>query len=309
MSCPGAMMVYKSKTRSYRDLPFKLGEFGLVYRYEKSGELHGLQRVRGFTQNDAHIFCRPDQLDEQLTEVIKILKQFYKDLGFTQYWMRLSLSDPKDAKYKIAERDEWEKAENALKKVLDDNKLEYKIAPGEAAFYGPKIDFMVMDAIGREWQLATPQLDFVQPQRFGLKYINEKGEEQTPVMIHFALMGSIERFLSVYIEHTAGNFPTWLAPTQVQIIPIADRHNEYGQKVLEQLNSASIRAEIDTRSEKMQAKIREAQLQKIPYMLIVGDKETHAGTVSIRTRSGENLESMKTKEFVEKMKSESHVAH
>ncbi|KKQ65293.1 MAG: Threonine-tRNA ligase [Candidatus Daviesbacteria bacterium GW2011_GWA2_38_24] len=308
MNCPHHQQIYASKMHSYRDLPIKYIETTTIYRDEKAGELLGLSRVRSVTQDDSHVFCTPSQIETVYRELIEIIKKFYDVLGMS-YKARLSFRAPNQPEKYLGDVELWNKAQDILLTIAKENNLDYYIAEGEAAFYGPKIDFMVMDAIGREWQLATPQLDFVQPQRFGLKYINEKGEEQTPVMIHFALMGSIERFLSVYIEHTAGNFPTWLAPTQVQIIPIADRHNEYGQKVLEQLNSASIRAEIDTRSEKMQAKIREAQLQKIPYMLIVGDKETHAGTVSIRTRSGENLESMKTKEFVEKMKSESHVAH
>ena len=302
MSCPGAMMVYKSKTRSYRDLPFKLGEFGLVYRYEKSGELHGLQRVRGFTQNDAHIFCRPDQLDEQLTEVIKILKQFYKDLGFTQYWMRLSLSDPKDAKYKIAERDEWEKAENALKKVLDDNKLEYKIAPGEAAFYGQKIDIQAVNVFGKEDTISTIQFDFNLPKRFGLSYTNEEGKEEKPYVIHRALIGSFERFFAFLIEHYGGAFPIWLSPVQAIVLPITERNTAYANSVQVLLENEGIRAEADNRAETLQAKIRDAQVRKIPYMLVVGDREESSNSVAVRLRNGKNEGAIKLKEFESQIK-------
>lgn len=301
MSCPGAMMVYKHKVRSYKDLPIKFGEFGLVYRYEKSGELHGLQRVRGFTQNDAHIFCRPDQLDEQLTEVIDILKQFYQDLGFNKYWMRLSLSDPKDEKYKIAPIDQWQKAEQALQKVLDENKLEYKIAPGEAAFYGPKIDIQAVNVFGKEDTISTIQFDFNLPRRFNLTYIDSEGKEKQPFVIHRALIGSFERFFAFLIEYYGGAFPLWLSPTQVMVIPITDRHNEYGQKIFDQQKKLGIRVQIDTRSEKMQAKIRDAQLQKIPYMLIVGDREQSEGTVAVRTREGQDLGALKLEEFQAKI--------
>ncbi|MDO8452843.1 MAG: threonine--tRNA ligase [bacterium] len=302
MSCPGAMMVYKLKTRSYRDLPYKLGEFGLVYRYEKSGELHGLQRVRGFTQNDAHIFCREDQLEDELTEVINILKQFYKDLGFDKYWMRLSLSDAKDKKYDIAPRKDWERAEKALKKVLDDNKLEYKEAPGEAAFYGPKIDIQAVNVFGKEDTISTIQFDFNLPKRFDLSYVDSEGKEERPYVIHRALIGSFERFFAFLIEHYAGAFPTWLAPLQAAVLPISDKNLEYAKKVEARLVQEGIRAEIDGRSETLQAKIRDAQIKKVPYMLVVGGREEENGTVALRLRDGKDLGAISIDDFVSQAK-------
>lgn len=286
MSCPGAMMIYKHKTRSYRDLPYKLGEFGLVYRYEQSGELHGLQRVRGFTQNDAHIFCRENQLEDEITEVIVFLKQFFKDLGFDNYWMRLSLSDSKDKKYDIASRKEWEKAEKTLKKVLDDNKLEYKVAPGEAAFYGPKIDIQAVNVFGKEDSISTIQVDFNLPRRFELVFIDSEGKEERPYVIHRALIGSFERFFAFLIEHYGGAFPAWLAPIQAVVLPISDRNLEYAKKVEQRLLQEKIRVEVDGRSETLQAKIRDAQLKKVPYMLVIGGREEENGTVALRLRNG-----------------------
>lgn len=302
MSCPGAMFIYKYKTRSYRDLPIKLGEFGLVYRYEKSGELHGLQRVRGFTQNDAHIFCREDQIAAELTEVINLLKQFYKDLGFDKYWIRLSLSDPKDKKYAIASREEWERAEKALKKVLDDNKLEYEEAPGEAVFYGPKIDIQAVNVFGKEDTISTIQFDFNLPRKFDLFYIDTSGEKARPYVIHRALIGSFERFLAFLIEYYAGAFPVWLSPVQALVVPITERNIEYARRVGRQLRENGVRVQVDDRSETLQAKIRDAQIQKIPYMLVVGDKEQESETVSVRLRSGENTGQVSIKEFVASIK-------
>lgn len=298
MSCPGAMLIYKSKTRSYRDLPYKLGEFGLVYRYEKSGELQGLQRVRGFTQNDAHIFCREDQLEDELTEVINIMKQFYKDIGFDKYWMRLSLSDPKDKKYDIAPRKEWEKAEKALKKVLDDNKLEYKEAPGEAAFYGPKIDIQAVNVFGKEDTISTIQFDFNLPRRFELSYVDSEGKEERPHVIHRALIGSFERFFAFLIEHYAGAFPTWLAPIQAVILPISDKNIQYAKKIEQRLLKEGLRVEVDGRSETLQSKIRDAQLKKVPCMLVVGGREEENGTVALRLRDSRNLGAINLDEFV-----------
>lgn len=303
MSCPGAMMVFDMKPRSYRDLPMKIGEFGLVYRYEKSGELQGLQRVRGFTQNDAHIFCRPDQLDEQVSEVIKLLKIFYKDLGFDKYWFRLSLSDPKDKKYDIAPRREWESAENALRKVLDENKLEYKKAPGEAAFYGPKLDVQAVNVFGKEDTISTIQVDFNLPRRFKLSYTNERGERVQPIVIHKAFIGSFERFFAFLIEHYGGAFPVWLAPIQVAVLPITERNMQYARSVEVLLRNENIRVETDDRQETLQAKIRGAQLKKVPYMLIIGDKEQEAGTVAVRLRNGTNQGVIKLSEFSTLVKS------
>lgn len=302
MSCPGAMMIFKSKLRSYRDLPIKLGEFGLVYRYEKSGELHGLQRVRGFTQNDAHIFCREDQIDDQLTEVIKLLKQFYKDLGFANYWFRLSLSDSKDKKYNIAHRAEWLKAENALRKVLDKNGIDYKEAPGEAAFYGPKLDIQAVNVFGKEDTISTIQFDFNLPKRFKLEYTGADNQPKQPYVIHRALIGSFERFFAFLIEHYAGAFPVWLSPIQIAVLPIAERHSSYASSVKVLLQNEDIRVELDSRQETLQAKIRDAQLKKVPYMLIVGDKEQEAGTVAVRLRNGTNLGAIKLSEFIAQVK-------
>ncbi len=300
MNCPHHQQIFASQTRSYKDLPIKYLETTTIYRDEKAGELLGLSRVRSVTQDDSHIFCTPDQIEQVYQELISIVKEFYSSLGMS-YQARLSFRDPAQAEKYLGETVLWDRAQEILLKIAKENKLDYYIAEGEAAFYGPKIDFMVMDALGRQWQLATPQLDFVQPQRFKLKYVDETGTEQTPVMIHFALMGSIERFLSVYIEHTSGNFPVWLSPVQVQIIPITERNNEYCQKVLEQLTSAKVRVGIDTRNEKMQLKIREAQLQKIPLMLIIGDREQEQNKVALRTREGKDLGALDFEVFKERV--------
>ncbi len=301
MNCPHHQQIYASRPRSYREFPIKYMETTTIYRDEKAGELIGLSRVRSVTQDDSHVFCTPDQIKDLYKELIEVVQQFYEVIGM-KLKARLSFRDPKQPEKYLGDPKLWEKAQSIIEEVAKENNLDYFVAEGEAAFYGPKIDFMATDAIGREWQVATPQLDFVQPQRFGLKYTDEEGKEQTPVMIHFALMGSIERFLSVYIEHTAGAFPVWLSPVQAVIIPIADRHGEYGKKLLEQLKQAGIRAEIDDRSEKMQAKIRDAQLQKVPYMLIVGDREQEANLVAVRTRSNEDKGAIKFEEFLSNIK-------
>jgi threonyl-tRNA synthetase len=287
MNCPHHQQIYASKPRSYKDLPIKYMETTTIYRDEKAGELNGLSRVRSATQDDGHSFCTPEQIEQVYGELIDIVKTFYKTVGMPLR-ARLSYRDPKTPEKYLGDIDLWEKAQNILLDIAKKHELDYYIAEGEAAFYGPKIDFMGMDAIGREWQVATPQLDFVQPSRFGLTYTDADGQEKTPVMIHFALMGSIERFLSVYIEHTAGAFPTWLAPVQVMMIPISDKHLEYAKKVQAELMAVDVRVEVDERSETMQSKIRDAQLQKIPYMLVVGDKEIEAKAVAVRKRGGEN---------------------
>lgn len=303
MNCPHHQQIYASQIRSYKELPIKYMETTTIYRDEKAGELIGLTRVRSATQDDSHTFCTPDQIKDVYQMLIDVTKKFYDALGM-KFKARLSFRDQNQPEKYLGELPLWKKAQQIILEVAKENKLDYFVAEGEAAFYGPKIDFMVMDALGREWQLATPQLDFVQPKRFGLTYVDEKGKKQTPVMIHFALMGSIERFLSVYIEHTVGKFPLWLSPVQVQIIPISERHVDYAQKVLEQLKSANIRTELDTRNETMQAKIRDAQIQKIPYMLIVGDKEVQAGTVAVRTRDGKDSGSLQLVNFIQKVNNE-----
>ncbi len=285
MNCPAGMMVYKLKSHSYRDLPIKMGEFGTVYRREKSGELHGLQRVRGFTQNDAHIFCTPEQLKDQFKEVMKMLDIFYKDMGFDNYHFRLSLSDPEKAKFQsCGKRSDWDKAENILREILNEAGVEYVEAKGEAAFYGPKLDVQAVNVFGKEDSISTIQVDFNLPERFDITYVNEKGENQRPFVIHRALIGSFERFFSFLIEHHGGNFPVWLAPVQVKILPIADRHLDYARKIFNQLLDQNVRVELDDRSERLQAKIRASEVARVPVMLIIGDSEIEANKVGVRVR-------------------------
>ncbi len=286
MNCPHHSQIYASKPRSYRDLPIRYMENTMVYRDEKAGELHGLSRVRAATQDDAHVFCTMDQIEEEFTSIMAMIKELYGTLGMT-FRARLSFRDNTD-KY-LGDIENWNKAQQIIEDVAKKLELEYFIGEGEAAFYGPKIDVMVRDAIGREHQCATEQLDFVQPSRFGLVYTDADGSEKTPVMIHKALLGSIERFLAVYIEHTAGAFPTWMAPVQAVMIPIADRHAEYAQKLAAELRAVGVRVDVDARSESMQSKIRDAQMQKVPYMYVMGDKEIESQGVAVRKRGGENL--------------------
>ncbi len=303
MNCPHHQQIYASQMRSYKELPIKYLETTTIYRDEKAGELLGLSRVRSVTQDDSHTFCTPEQIYDVYQMLIEIVQEFYGALGMT-YKARLSFMDPKQPEKYLGEKELWDKAQDIILDIAKKNNIDYYIAEGEAAFYGPKIDFMVLDALGREWQLATPQLDFVQPKRFGLTYIDADGKEQTPVMIHFALMGSLERFLSVYIEHTAGKLPVWLSPTQVTLIPIADRHVEVTKTMQQQLENEGIRVSVDDRQESMQAKIRDATLQKVPFLGIIGDREAKPDdlAVSVRTRSGENLGAFKFTEFIEKVK-------
>lgn len=285
MNCPAGMMVYKLKNHSYRELPIKMGEFGTVYRREKSGELHGLQRVRGFTQNDAHIFCTPEQLKDQFREVMHLLDIFYKDMGFDNYHFRLSLSDPDKAKFQnCGSRADWDKAENILREILDEAGVEYVEAKGEAAFYGPKLDVQAVNVFGKEDSISTIQVDFNLPERFDITYVNEKGEKQRPFVIHRALIGSFERFFSFLIEHHGGDFPVWLAPVQIKVLPIADRHLDYAHQIMEQLLDAGVRAELDDRSERLQAKIRAAEVARVPLMLIIGDDEVSVKKVGLRVR-------------------------
>ncbi len=279
MNCPGGILVYQSEPRSYRDLPLRMGELGLVHRHEKSGQLHGLMRVRCFTQDDAHIFMMPDQIRDEIKGVAKLIDEVYQLFGF-KYHVELS-TRPEDS---MGSDEDWEMATDALRGALDDLGLDYVVNEGDGAFYGPKIDFHLEDSIGRTWQCGTIQLDFQLPLRFNCEYIGADGEKHRPIMIHRVAFGSIERFIGILIEHYAGAFPTWLAPVQVKVLPISEKYMDYGEKVLAALNEAGIRAEIDTKAEKIGYKIREARLQKIPYMLIVGAKEEEEGLVSVRSR-------------------------
>jgi len=286
MNCPHHCEIYKFKPRSYRDLPVRMAEFGTVYRYEQSGELHGLTRVRSFTQDDAHIFCRPDQLKEEFLKVIDIIFIIFKALDFKDYAAQISLRDPNNREKYIGSDENWEKAENAIIEACAEKGLKTKTELGEAAFYGPKLDFMIKDALGRSWQLGTIQVDYNLPERFGLEYIGADDKRHRPVMIHRAPFGSMERFVAVLIEHTAGKFPLWLTPEQVVVLPISEKYNDYAQKVSNQLNISDIRAGIDDRNEKIGRKIRDNEMKHIPYLLIVGEKECESNTVSVR-RQGE----------------------
>jgi len=286
MNCPHHCEIYKFKPRSYRDLPVRMAEFGTVYRYEQSGELHGLTRVRSFTQDDAHIFCRPDQLKEEFLKVIDIIFIIFKALDFKDYAAQISLRDPNNREKYIGSDENWEKAENAIIEACNEKGLKTKTELGEAAFYGPKLDFMIKDALGRSWQLGTIQVDYNLPERFGLEYIGADDKRHRPVMIHRAPFGSMERFVAVLIEHTAGKFPLWLTPEQVVVLPISEKYNDYAQKVSNQLNISDIRAGIDDRNEKIGRKIRDNEMKHIPYLLIVGEKECESSTVSVR-RQGE----------------------
>ena len=299
MNCPGGMLVYKNKMHSYRDLPIRMGELGLVHRHEKSGELNGLFRVRCFTQDDAHIFCTPSQIESEIVRLMKLINEVYSIFGFN-YTVELS-TRPEDS---MGSDEAWEMAEDALKKALEHEKVEYVINEGDGAFYGPKIDFHIKDCLGREWQCGTIQLDFQMPERFDLTYIGEDGEKHRPVMLHRVIFGSIERFIGILIEHFAGAFPTWLAPVQVRILPIADSHKEYAEKLKKEFEENEIRVEIDEREEKIGYKIREAQLQKIPYMLIIGDKEVEANAVGVRSRKDGDIGAMPVNDFIEKIKEE-----
>ena len=279
MNCPGGMLVYKSQPRSYRDLPLRVGELGLVHRHEKSGQLHGLMRVRCFTQDDAHIFMTQDQITDEIKGVTRLINEVYSQFGF-DYFVELS-TRPEDS---MGSDEDWEMATNGLRNALDEMGLKYIVNEGDGAFYGPKIDFHLRGSIGRTWQCGTIQLDFQLPQRFELEYVGADGEKHRPIMIHRVVFGSIERFIGILIEHFAGAFPTWLAPVQVKVLPISEKYEEYAKSVKAALDAADIRAEIDLRSEKIGYKIREAQGQKIPYMLVVGQKEQADGTVSVRSR-------------------------
>lgn len=298
MNCPHHCEIYASKPRSYKDLPIRFAEFGTVYRYEQSGELHGLTRVRGFTQDDAHLFCMPEQIKTEFISVINIVLHIFKTLSFNDYTAQISLRDPNDREKYIGSDENWEKAESAIIEAVEEAGLNAVVEYGEAAFYGPKLDFMVKDALGRKWQLGTIQVDYNLPERFELEYIGSDNQKHRPVMIHRAPFGSMERFVAVLIEHTGGNFPLWLNPEQVIILPISEKYMDYSKKLSDILNNYEIRSQIDERSEKTGRKIRDAEISKIPFMLIVGEKEEAEGTVSVRRHGTGDLGSFTIDDFV-----------
>jgi threonyl-tRNA synthetase len=300
MNCPFHIQIYSSRTRSYRELPIRLAEMATVYRYERSGVLHGLLRVRGFTQDDAHIFCRPDQVENEIGRVLDFMMVFLKAFGFKDYHVYLATAPEKSA----GSPEDWQMAEDVLRSACDARGLRYDLDEGGGVFYGPKIDVKLLDVLGREWQCTTVQFDFNLPERFSITYVGEDGREHRPYMVHRTLLGSAERFMGVLIEHYAGAFPLWLAPVQTMVVPIADRHVEYGRAVAETLKREDIRVEVDDRNERMNAKIRDAQLQKVPYMLVVGDKESESGTVNVRLRNGENLGAMSVDELLARLRQE-----
>jgi threonyl-tRNA synthetase len=288
MNCPFHIMIYKSHLRSYRDLPMRFGELGTVYRYERTGVLHGLLRVRGFTQDDAHLFCRPDQLENEVSLVLDFTFFILRTFGFSEFEIFLS-TKPEKA---VGSEDKWRQATTALEAALKSRNIAYQIDPGEGVFYGPKIDIKIKDALGRSWQCSTVQIDFNNPERFDLGYTGEDGKSHQPIMIHRALMGSIERFFGILIEHYAGAFPTWLAPVQALVLSITDKQRDYASSVTARLRAGALRAEADLRNEKIGFKIREAEKAKVPYMLVVGDREAQTGNVSVRGRSGANVGSL-----------------
>ncbi|WP_188553189.1 threonine--tRNA ligase [Edaphobacter dinghuensis] len=300
MNCPGHILIYKNSPKSYRDLPQRYAELGNVYRYERSGTMHGLLRVRGFTQDDAHIFCTPEQIEGEIAACVEFADEVLHAFGFTEFKVELSTWDPKDTKNYVGKAEHWEGAVASLKKVLDAKGIAYREIPGEAAFYGPKIDIKLVDVLGRLWQLSTVQFDFNLPQRFELEYTGEDGEKHRPVMVHRALFGSVERFFGVLIEHYAGAFPMWLAPVQVGLVPISEKHLEYANAVKARLEAAGLRVELDARNEKMNAKIREFTLQKVPFVLVMGDKEAASEAVSVRTRGKGDEGSVSLDAFIER---------
>ena len=301
MNCPHHCMIYKNEPRSYKDLPLRVAEFGTVYRYEQSGELHGLTRVRSFTQDDAHIFCRPDQVKEEFLRVMDIINIIFKALNFDNFEAQISLRDPNNHEKYVGSDDVWEKAEKSIVEACEEKGLPARVETGEAAFYGPKLDFMVKDALGRRWQLGTIQVDYNLPERFGLEYTGDDNKKHRPVMIHRAPFGSMERFVAVLIEHTAGKFPLWLAPDQAIVLPISEKFNEYAQKVSDTLNEKGIRTIVDDRNEKIGRKIRDNEIKHIPYMLIVGEKEAAEGKVSVRKQGGEDVGQLAIGEFADKV--------
>ena len=304
MNCPHHCMIYKHQPRSYKELPIRLAEFGTVYRYEQSGELHGLTRVRSFTQDDAHIFCRPDQVKEEFTRVMDIIEIIFKALNFENYEAQISLRDPNNTTKYVGTDENWERAEQAIVEACQEKGLNARVETGEAAFYGPKLDFMVKDAIGRRWQLGTIQVDYNLPERFQLEYTGSDNQKYQPVMIHRAPFGSMERFVAVLIEHTGGKFPLWLTPDQVAILPISERFNEYAEQVKKELEKYDVRCIIDDRNEKINRKIRDNEMKHIPYMLIVGEKEQAEGAVTVRKQGGLNEGTLKIEDFGKKIEEE-----
>ncbi len=300
MNCPAGMMVYKMKPRSYRDLPYKQGEFGTVYRYEKSGELQGLQRVRGFTQNDAHIFCTPNQLKDEFLEVLDMLEQFYKDIGFTNYKYRLSLSDEEKDKY-VGDRKDWIQAEKTMREVLLEKKVEFYEEKGEAAFYGPKLDVQAVNVFGKEDSISTIQVDFNLPKRFDLHFIDKDGQKKRPFVIHRALIGSFERFFAFLIEHYAGNFPLWFAPVQVKLIAVSEKHIDFCKELSKEFLRRDIRLEIDISDETVGNKIRKASQEKVPYMLVIGDKEMESDKFHVRDRGSREVREISKENFFEEI--------
>ncbi|RKY94920.1 MAG: threonine--tRNA ligase [Candidatus Hydrothermota bacterium] len=304
MNCPGHVKIYNSKIRSYRDLPLRFTEMGTVYRYEKSGVLHGLTRVRGFTQDDAHIFCTQDQLESELKETIDLTKYILETFGFKDFKVSLSLRNPEKKEKYLGDDKTWDVAEKALKAALKKKNLDYVSQIGEAAFYGPKIDVLVEDAIGREWQLSTIQVDFNFPEKFKMEYVDKKGKKQRPIMIHRALLGSLERFIGILIEHYAGAFPLWLAPVQISVIPVGSRHREYAIRVSKELKANGLRVEVRDEAETVSKKIREGEIQKIPYILVVGDQEEKVNSVRVRFRGEGDIGLMALDKFLERAKAE-----
>jgi threonyl-tRNA synthetase len=302
MNCPGHILIYRNSPKSYRDLPVRYAELGNVYRYERSGTMHGLLRVRGFTQDDAHIFCTPEQIESEIAACVEFAESVLKAFGFAEFKVELSTWDPKDTKSYVGSADHWETAAGSLKKVLTEKGIPFREIPGEAAFYGPKIDIKLVDVLGRLWQLSTVQFDFNLPQRFELEYTGEDGEKHRPVMVHRALFGSVERFFGVLIEHYAGAFPLWLAPVQVGLVPISEKHTEYAKSVKARLEAQGLRVELDARNEKMNAKIREFTMQKVPFVLVMGDKEAAADSVSVRTRGKGDEGSVTLTDFIARAK-------
>lgn len=289
MNCPHHTQIFDSRPRSYKELPIRYAETTMVYRDEQAGELIGLGRVRSITQDDGHVFCRFDQIDQEVENIVHVIKEFYQSLDMYEeekFWVSLSVSDPKNPEKYLGDKENWRQAENKLEEVAKKLKLPYKRVEGEAAFYGPKLDFMFFDAIGRERQLATAQLDFVMPERFGLEYTDQEGKKQTPVMIHRAIAGSLERFMAIMIEHFAGNFPFWLAPEQVRIVPVSDTHKDYATEVQTALKKARIRSTLDTDNDSLGKKIRKVKTNKLPYFIVIGDQEIADGTVTLEKREG-----------------------
>ena len=297
MNCPFHIQIYKSRLRSYRDLPIRFAELGTVYRYERSGVLHGLLRVRGFTQDDAHLFCRPSQIEEEIVKVLDLILFILKSFGFNEYKVYLSTRPDKF----VGSEEGWEKATSALRQALEKSELDYEVDPGEGVFYGPKIDIKIKDSLNRFWQVSTVQVDFNLPERFDINYVEEDGQRHRPIMLHRALMGSLERFFGCLVEHYAGAFPLWLAPTQVVLLPITDQHNDYVDEVFRQLTDKGFRVEKDLRNEKIGFKIREAQLQKIPYMIVLGDKEVESKSLAVRKRRSKETRTIDLETFIEEL--------